>query len=69
MQGNVQAGFSTENEIKKMSHGEAKGIREDFSLFFTLSAQFPFYFLPEDSCLQNVQRMLSMDRRQENRPE
>lgn len=38
-------------------------------IFFTLSAQFPFYFLPEDPCLQNVQRMLSTDRRLWNLPE
>lgn len=38
-------------------------------IFFTLSAQFPLYFLPEDPCLQNVQSMLSMDRRLWNLPE
>lgn len=43
--------------------------QEKQSDFFTLSAQFPLYFLPEDPCLQNVQSMLSMDRRLSNLPE
>lgn len=42
--------------------------REKERLIFTLSAQFPFYFLPEDPCLQNVQSMLSVDRRLWNLP-
>lgn len=43
--------------------------REGETDFFTLSALFPLYFLPEDPRLQNVQSMLSMDRRQWNLPE
>lgn len=46
---------------------ERQSQRRDW--FFTLSAQFPLYFLPEDPCLQNVQSMLSMDRRLWNLPE
>lgn len=49
---------------KKESEQERRG-----DLFFTLSAQFPLYFLPEDPCLQNVQSVLSMDRRPWNLPE
>lgn len=53
------------------SRREAEKERQIFLyiFFFTLSAQFPFYFLPEDPCLQNVQSMLSMDRRLWNLPE
>lgn len=40
---------------------ETQGTRGETD-FFTLSAQFPLYFLPEDPCLQNVQSMLSVDR-------
>lgn len=54
----------------KPQRGREREERQIFwGFFFTLSAQFPFYFLPEDPCLQNVQSMLSMDRRLWNLPE
>lgn len=52
------------SEPQRVREGEKERL-----IFFTLSAQFPLYFLPEDPCLQNVQSMLSMDRRLWNLPE
>lgn len=48
----------------KVNHSKKQNEREEERgwFFFRVSAQFPFYFLPEDPCLQNVQSMLSMDR-------